>query len=100
MPSVFGDLKTHGFLPNEKPLQVLPSQFKDLNEICDRMTIKQDDGSQGLLGLNTLRSTVQNDFPDLLAEVEKVDPMDARMNTALFRDYSMLAASYMLENCH
>lgn len=26
--------------------------------------------------------------------------MDARMNTSLFRDYSMLAASYMLESCH
>ena len=100
IPSVFSDLKNHGFLPSEKPLQSLPTQFQALNEILDKMTIKQNDGSQGLLAQDLLRKTVDNDFPDLLAEVKKIDPMDARMNTSLFRDYSMLTASYLLESCH
>ena len=100
IPSVFSDIKNHGFLPSEKPLQVLPSQFNDLNDICDKMTFHQPDGSKGLLAHDLLRKTVDKDFPDLMSEVLKVDPMDARMNTALFRDYTMLAASYMLEPCH
>jgi len=64
------------------------------------MTIKQKDGSPGLLAQDLLRKTVDNDFPDLLAEVKKIDPLDARMNTSLFRDYSMLTSSYLLESCH
>jgi indoleamine 2,3-dioxygenase len=100
IPSIFSDFKNHGFLPSEKPLKELPSQFKDLNEILDKMTLKQKDGSQGLLAKDLLRKTVDNDFSDLLSEVQKIDPLDARMNTALFRDYSMLTSSYLLESCH
>jgi indoleamine 2,3-dioxygenase len=47
-----------------------------------------------------LRKTVISDLPDYVAEIKKVDPEDARLNTALFRDFTMLGASYLLEPCH
>jgi len=59
-----------------------------------------DGKAQGLLAHNKLRTTVDTEFPDLTSQIQKVDPKDARMNTALFRDYSMLSAGYMLESCH
>jgi indoleamine 2,3-dioxygenase len=50
--------------------------------------------------LNKLRSTVDQELPDLMNEIKKVDEMDYRMNAALFRDYSMLSSAYLLEECH
>jgi indoleamine 2,3-dioxygenase len=47
-----------------------------------------------------LRKTVDADFENYTAEIKKVDPNDARLNTALFRDFTMLGASYLLEPCH
>lgn len=32
--------------------------------------------------------------------IKKVDPNDEHMNSALFRDYSFLSSSYLLEPCH
>lgn len=29
-----------------------------------------------------------------------MDPLDKRLNAALFRDYSFLSSTYMLEPCH
>jgi hypothetical protein len=61
----------------------------------------QPDGSPtGLLALNKLRKTVDQEFPDLMSEINKVDEADYRMNAALFRDYSMLSSAYLLEGCH
>lgn len=35
-----------------------------------------------------------------MTELRKVDVNDARLNAALFRDYSMLSSAYLLEPCH
>jgi len=64
------------------------------------MSFEQPDGSQGLLAKNALRKAVDTEFPNYTAEIKKVDPEDARLNTALFRDFTMLGASYLLEPCH
>jgi len=47
-----------------------------------------------------LRKTVDSDLPDLSDQIDKVDRNDARLNAALFRDYSFLASAYMLESSH
>jgi hypothetical protein len=50
---IFSDLSGHGYLPNVKPLQVLPSEFSQVNEILDKMTYWQPDGTAtGLLAKN------------------------------------------------
>ena len=64
------------------------------------MSYEQPDGSEGLLAKNLLRKTVDADLDNYTAEIKKVDPNDAPLNTALFRDFTMLGASYLLEPCH
>lgn len=99
--SHFSDLRGHGFLPKQKPLIRLPTEFNPLEEILQKMVYWQPDGTAtGLLAKNELRSTVMNDFPDMMHEINKVDVNDDRMNAALFRDYSFLSAAYLLEPCH
>jgi len=61
----------------------------------------QPDGTAtGLLAKNLLRKTVDSDLPNLIKHIDKLDPNDARLHAALFRDYSFLSAAYMLESCH
>jgi indoleamine 2,3-dioxygenase len=94
-------LSGHGYLPNVKPLQVLPTEFNQVNEILDKMTYWQPDGSAtGLLAKNLLRKTIDSELANLTTEIKKVDTNDARLNAALFRDYSFLASAYMLESSH
>jgi len=47
-----------------------------------------------------LRKTVDKHFPNMFDLVKKVDFNDARLNAALYRDYSVLMATYLLEPCH
>lgn len=99
--SFFSDMRGHGFLPRLKPMAQLPSEFNALEEILQKMTFYQPDGSAtGLLAKNELRTTVQKDFPDLMAAINKVDVNDDRLNAALFRDFSFLSSAYLLEPCH
>jgi len=65
------------------------------------MTYWQPDGSAtGLLAKNLLRKTVESDLPNLTKEIDKADLNDARLQAALFRDYSFLASAYILESSH
>jgi hypothetical protein len=65
------------------------------------LTFWQKDGTaSGLLAKNLFRKTVDKDFPNLIEEIRKTDPEDARLNAALLRDYQILSAAYMLEPCH
>lgn len=47
-----------------------------------------------------LRKTINDDFPDLMDVINKVDKDDARLNASLFRDFSFLSSAYLLEPCH
>ena len=97
----FGDTKRHGFLPSQKPVGKLPTEFDVLENILQKMTCIQPDGTRsGLLAHNELGKTVDSDFPDLMHEIQKVDDSDQRMLAALFRDYSFLSSAYMLEPSH
>ena len=97
----FGDTRRHGFLPSQKPVGKLPTEFDVLENILQKMTCIQPDGTRsGLLAHNELGKTVDSDFPDLMHEIQKVDDSDQRMLAALFRDYSFLSSAYMLEPSH
>ena len=88
---VFSDLRNHGFLPSTKPMTELPSEFKIVNEILDKATFHQPDGSPtGLLAKNEFRKTVDKELPNLIDQIKKVDINDGRLNAALFRDFSFL----------
>lgn len=87
-------------MPSSKPLAVLPSEFKVLDDLLNNMTHLQNGKPTGLLATNTFRKEVDSNFPNLMAQINKTDPLDARLNAALFRDYTMAASGYMLEPCH
>lgn len=53
-----------------------------------------------MLAKNEFRNTINKEFPNWADKIKKVDINDARLNAALFRDYSILSAAYLLEPCH
>ena len=97
---VFSDMRDHGFLPREKPMTHLPSEFNIVNELLDKMQYHQPDGSEGLLAKNLLRKTVLSDLPNLVNEIKKLDIKDDRVHASLFRDFSFLSSAYLHEPCH
>ncbi len=93
-----------GFLPLTIPQKDLPSVFKPLSNLLDKLPVVTADGSPGLLAEYRLGPTVDADFPDLTTEVDKIlNPLsgkpDLSLVTAIFRDYAFLASAYLLEPC-
>ncbi|ORY02025.1 IDO-domain-containing protein [Basidiobolus meristosporus CBS 931.73] len=85
----------NGFLPREDPLVKLPSEFKVLESLLDRMPLKLPDGSNGLLWKGELGQAVTNELP--LYDVDHIQ--DNQLLSALYRDYTFLASAYLLEPC-
>ncbi|KAK9765080.1 hypothetical protein K7432_006886 [Basidiobolus ranarum] len=85
----------NGFLPREDPLEKLPSEFKELESLLDRMPLKLADGSDGLLRKGELGQAVTNELP--VYDVDHIH--DTRLLSALYRDYTFLASAYLLEPC-
>lgn len=54
-----------GFLPRTDPLAVLPAAFAPVESLLQRMTIKQADGSKGLLALGQFGDAVNAELKDL-----------------------------------
>lgn len=97
----FGDFENHGFLPEKKPLLQLPSEFSMLDELLTKMRFHDEAGNpNGLLAKNEFRKAVDSDLPNLLEALKKTDPLDGRLNSALFRDFGFLMAAYLLEPTH
>jgi hypothetical protein len=90
---------TRGFLPRQEPVVELPREFAAVESILQRMPVKTLSGEPGLLAHFTFGDTVDQELPDLSAEVEKYRGDLVTMN-ALYRDYSFLASAYLLEPCH
>ncbi|MCJ1378972.1 hypothetical protein MMC17_002071 [Xylographa soralifera] len=87
-----------GFLPHTDPITILPSAFKQLDCLLQRMPIKTANGSAGLLATGSLGDAVEY-LPDLTEQIELVKA-DLPLMNALYRDYSFLASAYLLEPCH
>ena len=92
-----------GFLPYQTSPTTLPEVFQPLMSILDRMSVVKQDGAPGLLATYELGPVVESELPDLTDEVDKLVTADGLPDlytiTALFRDYSFLASSYLLEPC-
>jgi indoleamine 2,3-dioxygenase len=89
---------TRGFLPRADPIEELPADFAVLETLLRRMSVKQLDGSPGLLAEGKLGQTVLDELPDLTAAIEKHKD-DLPLMNALYRDYSFLVSAYLLEPC-
>jgi indoleamine 2,3-dioxygenase len=95
---------TTGFLPCRQPLLRLPTQFEPLSTILDDMPITKLDGTPGLLATFKLGPLIDSGaLPDLTSHMDSLrianGEVDLDAITALFRDYSFLASSYLLEPC-
>nr|BAK81920.1 indoleamine 2,3-dioxygenase gamma type [Tuber melanosporum] len=90
---------TRGFLPRDEPITELPREFAALDTLLHRCPIRTATGGPGLLAEGLLGEVVEQEFPNLVEHVAKY-ANDQAMLTALYRDYSFLASSYLLEPCH
>lgn len=92
-----------GFLPFIMSPTKLPDAFQPLMSLLDRLPVVKADGTPGLLATYELGPAVEAELPDLTAEVDKLVTADGSPDlyavTAVFRDYSFLASSYLLEPC-
>ena len=62
--------KKWGFLPRELPLIDMPAEFKQLDDILNRMPLNLPNGGKGLLANNQLGQTINNELP--LVDVSKI----------------------------
>ncbi|KAI1620400.1 indoleamine 2,3-dioxygenase [Exophiala viscosa] len=98
---------TTGFLPCRPPMRRLPAHFDALSEILDDMPVVKADGTPGLLAKFALGPLIDSGaLPDLTHHLDNLRILDGAGHrydleavTALFRDYSFLASSYLLEPC-
>ncbi|CUS15120.1 unnamed protein product [Tuber aestivum] len=90
---------TRGFLPRDEPITKLPAEFAALDTLLHRCPLETATGEAGLLSQGRLGEVVEQEFPNLAEHVTKF-ANDQVMLTALYRDYSFLASSYLLEPCH
>lgn len=90
---------TRGFLPRDHPVVTLPPEFAPLESLLAHMPIKMLNGEPGLLAENKFGDAVLSDLPDLSEHVDKYKH-DLPIMNALYRDYSFVASSYLLEPCH
>lgn len=95
-----------GFLPTQLPIAELPSQFAQLSNILARLPVLLEDGRPGLLATYALGPLIEAGvhLDDLTDHIDRLvvpdtEKLDMHLVTALFRDYSFLASSYLLEPC-
>jgi len=85
----------NGFLPRQLPLERLPSEFEAMELLLQDMPINKADGTLGLLHHGTFGDAVHSRLPQY--DLSKIT--DQRLLAALYRDYTFLASSYVLEPC-
>ncbi|KAJ5734113.1 hypothetical protein N7493_002899 [Penicillium malachiteum] len=92
-----------GFLPYATAPVELPGAFQPLKSLVERMPVVKADGTPGLLATYEFGPAVEADMPDLTDEVEKLVLADGSPDrfsiAAVFRDYTFVASSYLLEPC-
>ncbi|RIA99385.1 hypothetical protein C1645_798187 [Glomus cerebriforme] len=84
----------NGFLPRQDPIAKLPDRFYVLEYLLQNMPIHLPNGEGGLLAKGQLGDAVKD-----LPQYDVSDINDQRLLSALFRDYTFLASSYLLEPC-
>ena len=85
----------HGFLPINDPLKVLPSKYNELQQLINKLHVKQDNGEKGILGIpNEIVSAVAL-VPNYKALVE--EESDPFILQALYRAYTFVTSGFTLE---
>jgi indoleamine 2,3-dioxygenase len=92
-----------GFLPYATAPSALPDAFEALASLVERSPVVMLDGKPGLLATYELGPAVESELTDLTDEVEKLRLADGSYDkftiAAVFRDYTFVASSYLLEPC-
>lgn len=94
--SEFSVRPQNGMMPRSPPMEQLPSQYADVEDIMQKMPMTRRDGSPGLLARGEFGDYVKSHLR--MHDLSNIQ--DPRLLTALFRDYSFMASAYMLEPSH
>ncbi|KAL8281171.1 hypothetical protein RQP46_006529 [Phenoliferia psychrophenolica] len=88
-----------GFLPREDPLAELPSEFAPIESLLNRMTIRQPDGSRGLLAKGEFGPAVLKELNQATTDsvLNAITTKKQPLISALFRDFCFLTSAYLLE---
>ena len=85
----------HGFLPMKEPLHTLPSKYKELQELINKLHVKQDSGENGILGIpNEIINAVLL-VPNYKTLIE--EETDPYILQALYRAYTFVTSGFTLE---
>ncbi|EGF81897.1 hypothetical protein BATDEDRAFT_10068 [Batrachochytrium dendrobatidis JAM81] len=87
--------KENGFLPRQDPLVELPSEFKELESLLQRMPLTTAKGEVGLLAKGEFGKAVAAELPEY--NVDHIT--DSQVLNALYRDYCFATSAYLLEPC-
>ena len=98
----FNVSKEHGFLPIRDPLKSLPNQYKELQELIDKLHVFQDKNTEidkkGILGIPD-EIVVQVGFvPDYSIIIDK--ETDVFILQALYRAYTFVTSGFTLEQAY
>jgi indoleamine 2,3-dioxygenase len=85
----------HGFLPIQGSLKTLPMEYSSLQHILDHMPVTDINGDEGYLSTPGLLPQMVKKLPDYTDLVN--DESNKLVLAALFRGYTFLASSYLLE---
>lgn len=93
-----------GFMPYQTAPTELPEAFKTLQSLVERMPVLRLDGEPGLLATYEFGPAVEVELTaDLTDEIERLVLSDGSYDkftmAAVFRDYTFVASSYLLEPC-
>ena len=86
----------NGFLPQHRPLQVLPATYAALQDILDKMPVQLSENEFGYLHYPNKIVEAVEQLPNYVAAVQAES--DVLVLQALFRGYSFLASAFTLES--
>lgn len=89
---------THGFLPVEDPLKVLPERYASLQRFLDEMPMINRRNEPGYLAISGKIEQEVQKLPNYLKLVQ--DESDVQVLAALFRGYGFATSAYLLEPSH
>lgn len=95
MPDQQFSIQDNGFMPLSRPLRELPAPFHDMEHVMANLGFTLPSGEKGFLGRYDLGRQAEK---IKLHDVSGIE--DRTLLAALFRDYSILAAAYLLEPSH
>jgi indoleamine 2,3-dioxygenase len=97
----FNVSKEHGFLPIRDPLKSLPNQYKELQELIDKLHVFQKEGDEiekGVLGIPD-EIVVQVRFIPNYTEIINKET-DIFVLQALYRAYTFVTSGFTLEQAY